>query len=448
MRKHHYRYLRDRYLTDPRCARRARRSAPPPRDRPGPNLGPVGPGRSRLVHPPGSVPDVLRRRQGHHPAVQGPPRRPPARQDHRRTPDPPPRTRRAPPLPRRRRDRLRHQVRPRRRAQPPTTAAASSSTPNGSPPPAAKPPPPWTASPDSPRSPPAPKASSTTPPCAASTTRRCSETSACCPSTGSPPPKPPPRPPAAKADAAVEKSVHLEDKTITLPDGTQRTLQLYAHGGALGIGELTDTGDLTFTELARTRTHRNADRNGRYRWYNDYRLPERHGGGTLTVRLHGNDDRPGPQTQPHREPPTHPGDGPRLRPALPETQRRRDHQPRPRRHALPPSSPQRRPRPPTPQPARLRPRRQRRRPPPPPARPSPRPARCLTRPAATSLAAGFNASRQPPTRRLRPAGSAARPARSGPTPNYAWPPQWRQEVSRHLFAIARPRSSVDRAWVS
>ncbi len=51
----------------------------------------------------------------------------------------------------------------------------------------------------------------------------------------------------------------------------------------------TDTGDLTFTPLRRIRTHRNADKGGRYRWYNDYELPDRHGGGTLTVRLHGND---------------------------------------------------------------------------------------------------------------------------------------------------------------
>ncbi len=86
------------------------------------------------------------------------------------------------------------------------------------------------------------------------------------------------------------KSIHLEDKTTTTSDGKQRTLRLYARGGALGLGELTDTGDLTFTELPRVRTHRNADKSGRYRWYNDYRLPDRLGGGTLTVRLHGNDD--------------------------------------------------------------------------------------------------------------------------------------------------------------
>ena len=103
---------------------------------------------------------------------------------------------------------------------------------------------------------------------------------------------------AAKAGATTprrtdgrrqEKSVHVEDKTITTPDGTPHTLRLYAKGGALGIGELTDTGTLTFTPLPRVRTHRNADKTGRYRWYNDYQLPQRYGAGTLTVRLHTND---------------------------------------------------------------------------------------------------------------------------------------------------------------
>ena len=92
-----------------------------------------------------------------------------------------------------------------------------------------------------------------------------------------------------KDEQREEKSVHLEDKTITAPDGTAHTLALYARGGTLGIGELTDTGDLTFVELRRARTHRRADKGGRYRWYNDYLLPDRYGGGTLTVRLHGND---------------------------------------------------------------------------------------------------------------------------------------------------------------
>ena len=29
---------------------------------------------------------------------------------------------------------------------------------------------------------------------------------------------------------------------------------------------------------------------GTFRWYNDYRLPDEYGAGTVTVRLHGNDD--------------------------------------------------------------------------------------------------------------------------------------------------------------
>ncbi len=44
---------------------------------------------------------------------------------------------------------------------------------------------------------------------------------------------------------------------------------------------------MTFTELSRVRTHRHTGKVG-YRWYNDYRLPDRLGGGTLSMRLHGN----------------------------------------------------------------------------------------------------------------------------------------------------------------
>jgi hypothetical protein len=82
-------------------------------------------------------------------------------------------------------------------------------------------------------------------------------------------------------------SERIETKSITLADGTTRDIELYANGGTVGIGELTERGDLHFTELARVRTHRNADKSGRYRWYNDYRLQEHHGGGVITVRLHG-----------------------------------------------------------------------------------------------------------------------------------------------------------------
>src|SRR5204863_10064143 len=96
--------------------------------------------------------------------------------------------------------------------------------------------------------------------------------------------------PRRGAGRRVEKNTHLEDKTVSLADGTQATVRLYAQGGALGIAELTDTGDLSFEPLPRIRTHRNADKSRRYRWYNDYQLPARYEQQTITVRLHGNDE--------------------------------------------------------------------------------------------------------------------------------------------------------------
>ena len=82
-----------------------------------------------------------------------------------------------------------------------------------------------------------------------------------------------------------------------------------------------------FTALPRVRTHRNRDKNGQYRWYNDYRLPDR-----LRAPDH---HRPPPrqrrgrraEAQPHRERPAHPARRSRLRAALPAPQRRRIHQP-------------------------------------------------------------------------------------------------------------------------
>ncbi len=85
----------------------------------------------------------------------------------------------------------------------------------------------------------------------------------------------------------VEKSAFVEDRTVTI-DGRDTTISLYALGGAVGVGELTEAGDLTYTPLHRIRTHRNRDKNHRYRWYCDYRLPQHLGAGTLTVRMHTN----------------------------------------------------------------------------------------------------------------------------------------------------------------
>ena len=84
----------------------------------------------------------------------------------------------------------------------------------------------------------------------------------------------------------TEKMVFVETKTITLSDGTRKKLDLYAHGGAIGLGTIAANGDLLFTRLDRVRTHRNRDKGG-FRWYNDYRMPTELGGGIVTVRLHG-----------------------------------------------------------------------------------------------------------------------------------------------------------------
>jgi hypothetical protein len=88
----------------------------------------------------------------------------------------------------------------------------------------------------------------------------------------------------------VEKSVHVEDRQVTLPEGNVRTVRLYAKGGAIGLGELTDRGEMDFVELPRLRTHRNQDASGLFRWYNEYVLPELYGRKHLMVRLYNNDE--------------------------------------------------------------------------------------------------------------------------------------------------------------
>jgi hypothetical protein len=93
--------------------------------------------------------------------------------------------------------------------------------------------------------------------------------------------------PRRRGGRRVEKTLHLEDKVIRLADGTDEVINIYARGGAIGIAELTDTGALSFHELRRVRTHRIRDKSGAFRWYNDCALPERLGPRTLTVRLHG-----------------------------------------------------------------------------------------------------------------------------------------------------------------
>lgn len=76
---------------------------------------------------------------------------------------------------------------------------------------------------------------------------------------------------------------------MTGHNGQAVSVSLYAQDGAIGIGRLTDRGQMVFEALRRVRTHRTRDKSRMYRWYNDYRLPQRMGGGTVTVRLHAND---------------------------------------------------------------------------------------------------------------------------------------------------------------
>jgi hypothetical protein len=87
----------------------------------------------------------------------------------------------------------------------------------------------------------------------------------------------------------VPKNVHVEDKNVATPGGEQ-TVSLYAQDGAVGVVALNEVGQRLFEPLRRARTHRIADKSGSFRWYNDYELPERLGAGTVTVRLHGNQE--------------------------------------------------------------------------------------------------------------------------------------------------------------
>ena len=91
-----------------------------------------------------------------------------------------------------------------------------------------------------------------------------------------------------KTKVRIAKSRLIETKRVA-PNGTQQ-VSLYSRGGAVGLGELGDRGGLQFLPLDRIKTQRERDKQGRYRWYNKYRLPSSHGGKTVTVRLDTTDD--------------------------------------------------------------------------------------------------------------------------------------------------------------
>jgi hypothetical protein len=80
------------------------------------------------------------------------------------------------------------------------------------------------------------------------------------------------RTPRRKDGRRVAKSVHVEDKLARGRDGRAFSVSLYAQDGAIGIGRLTERGQMVFEALRRIRTHRTRDKSGAYRWYNDYGL--------------------------------------------------------------------------------------------------------------------------------------------------------------------------------
>ena len=84
------------------------------------------------------------------------------------------------------------------------------------------------------------------------------------------------------------KTTFVERRMVTV-DGAERTIDLYARNGTIGLGTVNTEGELNFDPLPRVRTRRHADKTS-YRWYNDHRLPLHLGGGVLTVRLHGDSD--------------------------------------------------------------------------------------------------------------------------------------------------------------
>ena len=291
MRRHHYLYGRNRYLTDPDVLAAL---AEPHRELAADQareLGLLDPdGRGSWTHP-DLTPDAPRRRQGHHPAVQGPARRHARRQGDRRDP-----ARRGPnPTPR---STSKATARPPGAPStssspraPPRSTAGSSSTSNGSPTPAAKP---HTAMDCFTRlAPHVPGAQGVI----YDTALRGVHHQHLLRDLGLAADQPGHRREGRREEAAPQRAASASRRaptSKTRPSPRRRqpaTIALYAPGGALGIGELTDTGDLHFVALPRVRTHRNRGQERPVPLVQ--RLPAPRPAtatGTITVRLHGNDE--------------------------------------------------------------------------------------------------------------------------------------------------------------
>ena len=83
----------------------------------------------------------------------------------------------------------------------------------------------------------------------------------------------------------VERTVLVGPGTIRRPGGTTSECILYAEAGALCLGELTMSGDITLFPLERTKIEPRSNADGTYRWYGVFSVPDHAGGGTIRVRL-------------------------------------------------------------------------------------------------------------------------------------------------------------------
>ena len=129
-------------------------------------------------------------------------------------------------------------------------------------------------------------ASSTTAPSAACTSSNCSATAACSPSSPSPP-HPADVTPRSPASNAPCSSAPAPSATT---NGTTRDCILYAEAGALCLGELDATGEVTLIPLERTKIEPRRNADGTWRWYGVYAVPDDAGGGTIRVRLDTTDE--------------------------------------------------------------------------------------------------------------------------------------------------------------
>ncbi len=82
---------------------------------------------------------------------------------------------------------------------------------------------------------------------------------------------------------------HVENADIQMPDGSVKTLEIFARDGAAGLKELTETGEPFFLPLERIKTERRKDADA-FRFYNVYSLPPEYGGKDLRLRLSGNEE--------------------------------------------------------------------------------------------------------------------------------------------------------------